>query len=104
MIFEGLDSAFGAIAAMIVGRHQLVVNSFLSEVTLEAGRGFVVEAHMVWCKALIDEIIMEEVEGAEMFSFGIIFHGTGENGIAVIDIAYKNVAMSKTQRDGKLAC
>jgi hypothetical protein len=96
MIFEGLDSAFGAVTAMIVGRHQLVVDSFLSEVTLEAGRGFVVKAHVVWREASIDEIIMEEVEGAEMFGFGFIFHGTGENGIAVIDIANEDVAMSET--------
>jgi hypothetical protein len=85
VVFEGLDSTFGTIAAMIVWWNRLVVDTFLSKVALEVSRSFIVEAHVI--------LVVEEIEGAEMFSFRLILHGTSKNGIAIVDIAYKEIAM-----------
>jgi hypothetical protein len=58
---------------------------------------------VVGCKASIIQIIVEEVEGSEMLSFGFLFHGTGKDSITVVGIAHKTVAMPETRRGGKLA-
>jgi hypothetical protein len=44
--------------------------------------------YFAWVKAWLSRRM-------EMLSSGLIFHGKGENGIAIVDVANKNVAMPK---------
>jgi hypothetical protein len=51
---------------------------------------------VVGSKPPVDKVIVEETE---ILGFGLIFHGTGKNGIAIVDIADKDVAMAKPGGD-----
>jgi len=43
VVFERANGAFGGIASVDVGRDQLIINLFGSEVVLEGCRGFIVK-------------------------------------------------------------
>lgn len=54
MILEGLDCAFGSIAAVSVWRYQLICNVVLGEEGLKKGWGFIIEdimrgVYSPWC-------------------------------------------------------
>ena len=45
---------------------------------------------------------MEEIEGSEVFEFSAVFHGGGEDCVAVVDVAYKDVFIALTGCRGEL--
>jgi hypothetical protein len=67
VIFESSDGAFSGIAAMAVGRHQLVLYVIGGEKMLQSGRCLVVESLELWFETLDREFLMDVMIGFEPF-------------------------------------
>ena len=57
---------------------------------------------MVGGESTVNKVAMEEIEGPEVFEFSAVFHGGGEDCVAVVDVAYKDVFIALTGCRGEL--
>jgi hypothetical protein len=70
MFFESPDGAFSGIAAMAVGRHQLVVHIIDGEKILQSGRCLVAESLEFRFETLQIEFLMDGIIGFDSFCGG----------------------------------
>jgi hypothetical protein len=63
VILESSDGAFSRVAAMSIGRHELVVDVFVFEELFEHRRAFVVEALELWAEASLAEFGVQSFVG-----------------------------------------
>jgi hypothetical protein len=67
VLFESSDGAFIGIAAMAVGRHQLVLHVIGGEKNLQSGRCLVVDSLEFWFETLYREFLMDVIIGLDPF-------------------------------------
>ena len=91
MVLEGLNSALGSVAAVIVGWYELKVNPFLTEIAFEPGQSFVVQALMAWSESVVNKVLVYFVEHLNVLKFRLVAEGGGENCIAIVHVAHQDV-------------
>jgi hypothetical protein len=67
VIFESSYGALSGIAAMAVGRHQLVLHVIGGEKMLQSGECLVVESLEFWFETLDREFLMDVIIGLDPF-------------------------------------
>jgi hypothetical protein len=67
LFFESSDGAFSGIAAVAVGRHQLVLHVIGGEDILQSSRCLVVKSLEFWFKILDHELLMDVIMGLDPF-------------------------------------
>jgi hypothetical protein len=87
VFFEISDGAFSGVAAVAVGRHQLVFHVIGGEEILQSGGCLVIESLEFRPETLDREFSMDVIMGIEPFRGGPGFHGDDFNVVAIIDIA-----------------
>jgi hypothetical protein len=65
VFFGSSDGAFSGIAAMAVGRHQLVLHIIGGEKILQSGRCLIVESLEFWFETLDREFLMDVIIGLD---------------------------------------
>ena len=99
VVLEGLDGTFSGVAAVDVGRSELVVNVFLFEVVLENGGALIVKVLEFRAATGADELIVPLlVGGKDGFSFAVL-EGFNSNVVGVIFIEDKQVAIAFARRE-----
>ena len=103
MVFEGADSTFGCVAAMHVGRSELIVDALLLKKLLEDGGALVIESGQARLKA--GSLEAAEYVGVRCEDGGSrsIFHGHGVDGIAIVVVEDKNIFVAVAGRQLELA-
>jgi hypothetical protein len=91
VFFESLDGAFSGIAAVAVGRHQLVIHVIGGEETLQGGRCLIVESLEFRYETLDRDFFMDVIIGINPLRRGPGFHWYDFNLVAVINIADHDV-------------
>jgi hypothetical protein len=61
VFFESSDGAFSGVAAVAVGRHQLVLHIIGGEKVLQSGRCLVVESLKSWFETLGSEFLVDVI-------------------------------------------
>jgi hypothetical protein len=87
VIFKCADGAFSGVAAVAVGRQQLVLHVIGGEKVLQSSRCLVVESLEFWFETLDSELLMDVIIGLDPFQGGPGFHRDDSNVVAVINIA-----------------
>jgi hypothetical protein len=67
VFFECLDGALSSVAAVTVGRHQLILHIIGGEKMLQSGRRLVVESLEFWFETLDSELLMDVIIGLDPF-------------------------------------
>jgi hypothetical protein len=75
VFFKGSDGSFSGVAAVTVGRYQLVLHIIGGEKVLQSGRCLVVESLEFWCETLGSEFLVHVIICLDPFSSGPRFHG-----------------------------
>jgi len=94
MIFERADGAFGGIAAVEVRGDQLVVDLVFLEELLEGGGSLIVESLELGAEAAGGEESVDAFVSRSMFGACAVFHGLGEDGVAVVVVYDEEVGVS----------
>jgi hypothetical protein len=61
VFFESSDGAFSSVAAVTVGRYQLILHVIGGEKMLQSGRRLVVESLEFWFETLGSELLMDVI-------------------------------------------
>jgi hypothetical protein len=91
VLFKSADGALSGIAAVAVGRHQLVLHVIGGEEILQSGLFLVVQSLEFWFETLDSEFSVDVIICLDPFLGGLGFHRDDCNVIAVINIAYHDI-------------
>jgi hypothetical protein len=67
VFLESSDGALSSVAAMTVGRHQLILHVIGGEKMLQSGRCLVVESFEFWFETFGSELLMDVIMGLYPF-------------------------------------
>jgi hypothetical protein len=87
VLFKSSDGSFSGVAAVTVGRYQLVFHIIGGEKVLQSRRRLVFESLEFWFESLGNVLLVDVIICFDPFGGRLVFHWDDLNVVAVINIA-----------------